>query len=102
MRGLPVNRVGNSEFSGRSSFVTSLWGLAQFISVSFLNPFLLQLHIETQAADLVGQNIEASGRAGLQSIFSFDHGLIDFGPALDVVGFHRQELLEDIDRKSVV
>src|SRR5439155_2265952 len=62
----------------------------------YLDSFLFQLHVETQAADLVGKHVETGGRAGFQGVFTLDHRFIDFGAALDVIGLHGEELLEDV------
>src|SRR5437868_910622 len=60
------------------------------------DPLLLQLHIEGQAADLVGEDVEAGGGAGLEGVLALDHRLVDLGPALDVVGLDGEQLLEDV------
>ena len=51
-------------------------------------PFLLELHVQPETADLVGQDVEAGGNAGLEDVFALDHALIDFGTALDIVGLY--------------
>src|SRR5262245_51015038 len=61
-----------------------------------LNPLLLQLHVEPEPADLVGEHVEAGGRAGLQRVLALDHGLVDLGAALDVVGLDGEQLLQDV------
>ncbi len=51
-------------------------------------PLLLELHVQAETADLVGQDVEAGGSAGLEGVFALDHALIDLGAALDIVGLY--------------
>ena len=60
------------------------------------NPLLLELHVQPQAADFIGQHVEASGRAGLQRVFPFHHALVNLGTPLDVVGLDSEKLLKDV------
>ena len=45
------------------------------------DPLLLELHVEAQAADLVGQDVEAGGRSRFQRVFALHHTLVDFRAA---------------------
>ena len=58
--------------------------------------FLLQLHVQSQAADFVGEHVEAGGRAGFQRVLALDHRFVNLGPALHVIRFDRQQLLQDV------
>src|SRR5260370_10359472 len=60
------------------------------------NPFLLQLDVQGQPTNLVGQHIEAGRRAGFERVFAFDHRLVDLGPAFHVIALDREQLLEDV------
>ncbi len=50
------------------------------------DPLLLELHVQAETADLVGQDVEAGGSAGLERVFTLDHAHVDLGPPLDIVG----------------
>ncbi len=54
------------------------------------DPLLFELHVEPEAADLVGQYVEAGGGAGFQGVLPLDHRLVDLGPPLDVVALDGQ------------
>src|SRR5688500_10509875 len=45
---------------------------------------LLQLHVQTKAANLVGQDVEAGGGARFEGVLALDHRLVDLGPPLHV------------------
>src|SRR5262245_27052205 len=55
----------------------------------------VQLHVEAQAPDLVGEHVEGDRRAGLEHVGSLDHRLVDARAPLDVVALHGEQLLED-------
>ena len=52
------------------------------------DPLLLELHVQPETADLVGQDVEAGGSPGLEGVFALDHALIDLGTAFDIVGLY--------------
>src|SRR6266536_890619 len=54
-----------------------------------------QLNVETQALQLPDQDVEGFRQAGREHGVALDDGLVDLGPAVDVVGLRGQELLED-------
>ena len=37
------------------------------------DPLLLELHVQPEAADLVGEHVEAGGGAGLERVLALDH-----------------------------
>jgi hypothetical protein len=59
----------------------------------FLVP-LLHLHVQAQALKLADEDVDGFGQARGEVEVALDDGLVDLGPALDVVGFDGQELLE--------
>src|SRR3954463_6340893 len=61
-----------------------------------LNAALLQLHVESQAADFVGEHLEAGGGAGFERVFAFDHRFVNLRAPLDVVALDGQQLLQDV------
>src|SRR5262245_48414227 len=63
-----------------------------------LPPLLFELHVQPQTPDLVGEYVEAGGRAGFQRVLALDHRLVDLGPAFHVVRLYRQKLLQDVGR----
>ncbi len=52
--------------------------------------------LRAQTADLVGEHVEAGGRAGFERVFALDHRLVNLGTPFDVVAFHGQQLLKDV------
>src|SRR5687767_1391311 len=60
------------------------------------NAAFLQLHIQTETADLVGEHVEAGGRAGLERVFPLDHRLVNLRTAFDVVALDREQLLKHV------
>ena len=57
---------------------------------------LFKLHVEPEAADFVGEHVEAGRRAGFQVVLTFDHSLVNLGTTLDVVALHGEEFLKDV------
>ena len=49
-----------------------------------------------EALDLVAEHVERHRRAGLEDVLALDHRLVDLRAAVDVVGLHGQQLLEDV------
>src|SRR4051812_16883295 len=70
-------------------------GRRSTIGPSRSDPLLFELHVQPEAADLVGQDVEARGGAGFEGVLPLDHRLVDLGPPLDVVALDGQQLLED-------
>src|SRR5579872_6895754 len=74
-----------------------------FMNDPFLRPYGLasvcagfELDIETERAEFLHQHIEGFRNAGLEIVVAANDRLIDFGTAGDVVGFHREHLLERV------
>src|SRR5688572_7921732 len=66
------------------------------ISVLFLATqalLLLELDVETEAADFVAKHVEADGGSGLERVRALDHGLVDLRAAFDVVRLDREQFL---------
>ena len=55
-----------------------------------------QLHVQTQAADFVGQHVEAGRRAGFERVLALDHRLVNLRAAFHVVALDGQQLLQDV------
>ena len=59
-----------------------MWDVHEAEAVGVLNgagrapgsdPLLLELHVQPEAADLVGEHVEAGGRAGFERVLALDH-----------------------------
>src|SRR6185369_17869538 len=57
-----------------------------------------QLNIETQCLQFADEHVERLRDARLDGRFALHDGLVDLGAAIHVVGFRRQQLLQDVSR----
>src|SRR5206468_522418 len=73
-----------------------LAALVSFMTNPWSNPLLLQLHVQPQPTDLVGQDVEAGRGAGFEGVLALDHRLVNLGPALHVVRLDGEEFLEHV------
>ena len=77
-----------------SSLARVLIALSSTSALGFFPLFLDQFRVETEALQLLDQDIEGLGKPGLQGMLPLDNGLVDPGPSCHVIRFHRQEFLE--------
>ena len=64
----------------------SLWD--QDVILYRLVDGFFELQVQTQPANFIIQHVKAGGCTSLQSVFAFDHALVDFGTTFDVVALH--------------
>src|SRR3984885_15861889 len=57
---------------------------------------LHQLNVEAERLQLANEHVERFGHARLDTRLALDDGLVDLRAAIDVVGFRREQLLQDV------
>src|SRR5262245_23119214 len=55
-----------------------------------------ELDVEAETLQFTDQDVERLRQPGLDGGIALDQGLVDLGPAVDVVGLDGQQLLEDV------
>ena len=78
--------------------VEGVHGVLVFLQLDDVAVLVQHLDVQAQGLQLLHQHLEGLGHAGLGHVVALDDGLVGPDTAGDVVGLHRQDLLQGVGR----